>query len=576
MPDKPTYQELEAKVLFLEERIVKDNHKDFFTHNCKDEPLFQCAGKELNTFPWKHSGQEKNKPILFQDNEKRFRNFIDEISSISIQGYDEERRVIFWNNASEKIYGWTEEEALGQKLENLIIPPAMKEDVKSLHHRWVHFGEKIPSGELILIDKAGNDVPVLSSHVMYESARGKEMFCIDVDLTSIKQAESEKEKLAAQLQQARKMEAVGTLAGGIAHDFNNILQAISGYVEILFQDKSRDHPDFQKLTAIATAADRGSHLIRQLLLFSRRAETIKKEINLNLAIQQGKNFLERIIPKMIEIRMNLSKEIWSIQADTMQMEQIILNIGGNAADAMPDGGTITIETANVSFNSDTIPNHMGNAVGDYVLLSISNTGEPMEKEILEKIFEPFFTTKKIGKGTGLGLASVYGIVKNHGGYISCTSEPGKETVFNIHLPALKQRTKPPANNREDAYPKGGEETILVVDDDKAVQDLACAFLKRFGYRPVTASDGEEALKFYGENTHKIDLVILDIGMPGMGGHKCLQELKTLNPSIRVVMSSGYSDDTSIETCLESGAMGYIGKPYKIREMLKKVRDLLDQ
>ena len=533
MPKKPTYEELEARVRYLEQRV----------------------------------------PGGLQESSRRFRKLIDDVSEISIQGYDEERRVIFWNSASEKIYGWTQGEALGRKLEELIIPPPMGEEVKRLHHRWVLFGEKIPAGELMLLDKEGREVPVLSSHVMYEGPLGKEMFCIDVDLTSIRQAEKEKEKLQAQLEQARKMEAVGTLAGGIAHDFNNILQGISGYVEILSRDKSRDDPDHAGFTSILKAAERATRLVRQLLLFSRKSATRKKILNLNPVVGQAVELLKRTVPKMIDIRMDLAEDLWTVHGDPVQMEQVVLNLGSNAADAMPGGGRLNVETANIILERDDTLDSMGS--GEHVLIRISDTGHGMDQVTVPKIFDPFFTTKEVGKGTGLGLASAYGIIKGHGGNISCRSEPGRGAVFEIHLPALKCRAEEPTGGQKKVALAGGNETILVVDDEEILREVTLLTLKRFGYEVVTASNGEEALNIYADNRHGIDIVILDVNMPGMGGEKCLQELMKLDPMVKVLMASGYLADASMERCIKAGACGYIAKPYRLEDLLQHVRTVLD-
>ncbi|MBF0527964.1 MAG: response regulator [Deltaproteobacteria bacterium] len=395
------------------------------------------------------------------------------------------------------------------------------------------------------------------------------------DITERKQAEDEKAKLQVQFIQSQKMESIGTLAGGVAHDFNNLLQAITGYAQIMLLDKKEDDPDFLNLKAILNAGGRAAQLVQQLLLFSRKVETQKKPVDLNHELEQARKILERTIPKMIGIQLNLGDQPWTINADPVQIEQVLLNLGTNAADAMPDGGLLVIETENIKLGEDYSHNHLGAAPGNYVLLTVSDTGSGMDQETQEKIFEPFFTTKELGKGTGLGLASVYGIVKAHGGYIMCYSEVGQGTTFKIYLPAIEQQESTADNSAVGQLPPGGTETILLADDEASIRGFASTALQRFGYTVITATSGEEALEASIAQKEKIDLVILDIGMPGMGGHKCLQELLKIDRSVKVVIASGYSADAHVKKSLDAGAIGYVGKPYQLNDLLNKVRAVLD-
>ena len=505
--------------------------------------------------------------------EKRFRELIEGVSDISIQAYGEHRQVTFWNKASELLYGYSKEEALGKKIEDLIMPPELSEVTKKLYRRWIFDNVQIAPHELVLKDKFNNKVPVFFSPVMQETDLGKEIFCFNVDLGPVKKAEKEKEKLQSQLRQSQKMEAIGTLAGGIAHDFNNILQAISGYTELMAFDKEEDHPDHENLKAIHEATSRAESLVKQLLVFSRKAETLKQPLKINQEVELAKKLLMQTIPKMIEIETRLTHDLWSAMVDPVQIEQVILNLGSNAAHAMPDGGKMKIETLNVTITDD-FPGEDIKIPGDYVLLRITDTGHGMDSSTKEKIFEPFYTTKEVGKGTGLGLASVYGIVKNHKGYISCQSEVDKGTVFKLYFPALRNNFDPGLTDETDEL-EGGTETILVVDDEKTVQYLAFKGLQRFGYTLLKASRGDQALKIYKTTKDKIDLVLLDVNMPGMGGHKCLRELLLIDPEANVILSSGHSTESNLKDSLKLGASGYIGKPYKLDELATAVRKTLD-
>ena len=421
-------------------------------------------------------------------------------------------------------------------------------------------------GEILWVDIS----PVL---MMWEGRPATLIFVTDV--TGRIRAEVDKVQLEAQLQQARKMEAVGTLAGGIAHDFNNLLQVINGYAQILLMDVGDDDPAHGGLEEITAAGARAAELVRQLLLFSRKVETQRKIVDLNTEVEKARKILERTIPKMIDITGHYGSRLWPVMADPVQIEQVLLNFGTNAVDALPDGGKLIIETENFIMDEEFCQGHAGATPGNYVLLTVSDTGLGMDKVTVEHIFEPFFTTKEIGKGTGLGLASVYGIVKSHGGYITCDSESGQGTTFKIYLPVADEMEK--TEDREEAaeFAQGGHETILVVDDDRAVRNMATTMLSRVGYTVVTASTGEEALDIYTSQGNGINLVVLDIGMPGMGGHKCLRELLKISPAAKVVIASGYSANGPLKETLAAGAAGFVPKPYESKDLLKSVRMVLD-
>ncbi len=387
---------------------------------------------------------------------------------------------------------------------------------------------------------------------------------------------TQQKKLQTQLFQAQKMESVGNLAGGVAHDFNNMLQAMAGNIELLLQGKSADHPDAARLSKMNNSITRAARLVKQLLLFSRKADSRKVRVNLNYEVERVAEILERTIPKMVFLELLLDDSIWEIQADPTQIEQILLNLVGNAADAMPDGGRLLIETNNTVFDEEFVEKNPGSSPGCHILLSVSDTGCGMDKETIKHIFDPFFTTKEVGKGTGLGLASVYGIVKSHGGYIQCYSEPGQGTAFKIFLPA--RNDKQPSNlPRAELLPdelRGGNENILVVDDESEIRELTREILESFGYSVLDAKSGEQAMEIYREYGKNIDLTILDLNMPGMGGQRCLQEIMKINPWAKVLIASGYSANVHGKEALSSGASGFIGKPYQIRELAAKVRDAL--
>lgn len=397
-----------------------------------------------------------------------------------------------------------------------------------------------------------------------------EQFILYEDITEQKQLE-------AQYQQSQKMEAVGTLAGGISHDFNNLLQSILGYCQLLLFKKQKEDPEFNKLKEIERATIRASELTLQLLTFSRKVESKLRPVNLNHQVEHVHKILKRTIPKMIDIELHLEKNLKIINADPAQIEQVLMNLAVNARDAIREEGRLIIETENLTLNEEYCKTHLGTHPGEYVLLIVSDTGHGMDKETADHIFEPFFTTKGLGKGTGLGLSMVYGIVNSHGGHITCYSEPEEGTTFKIYLPVIGAEIGEQVTEKEEEIiPEGGNEGILLVDDEEFIRNLGEEMLTKFGYRVFTAPDGESALKLYQEKKKKISLIILDLIMPGMGGRKCLEEFRKMNPWLKVVIASGHSVNGHVKEILENGAKGFISKPYDVNQMLKIIREVLDE
>jgi two-component system, cell cycle sensor histidine kinase and response regulator CckA len=384
----------------------------------------------------------------------------------------------------------------------------------------------------------------------------------------------EQKRLEEELRQAQKLEAVATLAGGVAHDFNNLLQGIQGSSEVLLFGKNKDDPSFPMLKRIMAATKRGGELTRQLLTYSRKIKSEKRPIQLNDQVRQTHQLLQRTIPKMIEIELRLEEGLKMVNADSVQMEQVLMNLAINARDAMPDGGRLVIETANVGLPEKLIETRSESISREGVLLSVSDTGHGMDNATLEQIFEPFFSTKAPGKGTGLGLSMVHGIVKNHDGRITCRSTPGKGTCFQIYLSAVEPvPEKKPADEKR-GYQRGNE-TILLVDDDENIRNTGQERLESAGYTVRAASGGEMALEVYGREAEKIHLVLLDLIMPGMGGARCLQELLQADPAIKVVIISGYSPDDQTRQAIQSSTCGYLRKPYTGEQLLNVVRKALD-
>ncbi len=395
------------------------------------------------------------------------------------------------------------------------------------------------------------------------------------DITARKQAEKDREKLQAQLFQAQRVESVGILAGGVAHDFNNLLQAMSGNIELLLQAGTFAPRDEARLRTVAQSMERAARLVEQLLLFSRKAEFRKIHVDLNREVREVVRMLERTIPKMIALEPRLDPLIWPLAADPVQVEQVLLNLANNAVDAMPDGGRLEFRTVNAFLDENFVLTHPGAAAGCHVLLTVTDTGCGMDQEVLDRVFDPFFTTKDVGKGTGLGLASVYGIITAHDGFIECRSAPGQGTTFSVYWPAAENVAVPLVDAPLESRPRGGSETILVVDDEPEIRDLTREALEDYGYTVLSAANGEEALAIFQDQSRSIDLVLLDLNMPGMGGHGCLQELLRLDPEVKVIIASGYATHGHGKDALTSGAKEFLGKPYQLRELEAKVREVLE-
>ncbi|MFO7817060.1 MAG: response regulator [Thermodesulfobacteriota bacterium] len=386
---------------------------------------------------------------------------------------------------------------------------------------------------------------------------------------------AELEKLQTQLLQAQKMESVGILAGGVAHDFNNLLHVMRGNIELLTRDISNDPQGEDRLQSVTRSLDRAAKLVEQLLLFSRKADSNKILVDVNREVHEAVRMLERTIPKMISLELHFAPELGAISGDPVLIEQVLVNLTNNAVDAMPQGGRLIIETSSMEPDQGFAKRCPDAANRPHVLLSVADTGCGMDAATLEHVFDPFFTTKEVGRGTGLGLASVYGIVKGHGGDIQCYSEPGLGTTFRIYFPVANQAEETPRDVQSDTPVRGGEETILVVDDEAEIRELTQEVLEGFGYKVLAVEDGEQAIKTYEEQEHQVHLILLDLNMPGMGGYKCLQELLKLNPAVKVVIASGYSASGQARESLSSGARGFVGKPYHMKELAETVRRVLD-
>jgi PAS domain S-box-containing protein len=380
---------------------------------------------------------------------------------------------------------------------------------------------------------------------------------------------------SVQLRQAQKLESVGRLAGGIAHDFNNMLTAINGYSDLILRQVGDDSPIRPKVEEIKKAGERSMALTNQLLAFSRQQMLKTKVLNINEVIIETSKMLQHLIGEDIQLNILPAPKIGQIEADPGQLTQVVMNLAVNARDSMPGGGELTIETANVYLGEDFAARNVPTQVGSYVMLAVSDTGTGMDEETLQHIFEPFFTTKELGKGTGLGLATVYGIVKQSGGYIWVDSEIAKGTVFKIYLPRIDENSLLPEEQSGAENVQEGSETILLVEDEEIVRNLTRQMLESCGYKIIEAGNGREALSICQRDDCKIDLLITDVVMPKMSGRELGEQLAVLRPEITVLYMSGYTDDTAVrQDAVEAGA-NFIQKPFTFNNLAEKVRELLD-
>ncbi|WP_175476527.1 hybrid sensor histidine kinase/response regulator [Syntrophus gentianae] len=467
------------------------------------------------------------------------------------------------NDFAFKTFGYTPEEMLGRDPAFLYFNDQDYQDAAE-----ALYTPDNPTRELRMKRKNGQAIWALISRSHLNGMDTSDGSIVVVqDITTRKALEE-------QLRQAQKMEAIGQLAGGVAHDFNNMLQAILGYTNIVLHMLEPDDKRYKKLMEVEKAGEKAAQLTRQLLAFSRRQVLKLGPLDLNQIIDDLLKMLRRLIGENIDLNLVTDKALWTVNADRGQMEQVLLNLCVNARDAMPDGGWLSIETANVSFDEDYCVRHDWAKPGDYVLLSITDSGCGMDEETKQRIFEPFFTTKDQGRGTGLGLATVYGIVRQHEGMVYVYSEVGKGTRFNVYLPAIeKPADEIPAEAPEPV--SGGPETILLAEDDEPLRFLTEEILKSAGYRVLTAVDGEDALRVYREHGQEIDLLLLDVVMPRKGGHEACDEIRTIRPGIPCIFMSGYSEDAISKNFVVEQEFRLIQKPFKSLDLLRTLRQELD-
>lgn len=469
-----------------------------------------------------------------------------------------DNKIVYANPAAVSLSGISEEKLLASDFFGL-FSRTNREKVE----RLLEFMDQTPQGITNESQVILNGKEVSLSLITFEDEERQSIIVILNDV-------SERKRMQAQLQEAQKMEAIGTLAGGIAHDFNNLLMGIQGNVSLMLLDVDSAHPYYERLTTIETLVQNGSKLTKQVLGYAREGKYEVKTFDLNQIIVETSETFERA-KKDITVNRVLHEALLTIDADQGQIEQVLLSLYVNAWQAMPNGGNISLNTRNTT-NEDMKDKIYKPRSGKYVLFTITDTGVGMDQKTQERIFDPFFTTRGMGRGTGLGLASVYGIIKGHGGYIDVESSRGIGTTFSIYLPVSEKQ----AIQKEELHEEilKGTETVLFVDDEDMIIDVGQEILKTLGYQVLLAGSGKEAVEVYRENKDTIALVILDMIMPDIGGGETYDLLKEINPQIKVLLSSGYSIDGQAQEILERGCSGFIQKPFDIKKLASKMRKII--
>jgi two-component system, cell cycle sensor histidine kinase and response regulator CckA len=516
-----------------------------------------------------HAREEQEKELL--RSEEKYRSIIENMEN----GYyevDIDGNLTFFNTPLAEILGYAGDQLTGLNYRRYMDAGTAEAVGKRFDViRRTGTSEKLARYTIRRPDGSHRTLDVSASLISDNTGCAVGFRGVVLDVTERLNAEMEKKKVEDRLQQFQRLEGIGTLAGGVAHDFNNLLMGIQGNVSLMLLDVGRDSRHYGKLKSIESCVQGGSDLTRQLLGFARGGKYMVRPLNFNEIVRDTARLFSRT-RKEISIHEKIEPSVWPVMADRSQIEQVLLNLYINAWQAMPDGGHIYLEIKNVELNR-SLAKVFNISSGRYVRIAVADTGTGIDKSIQSKIFEPFFTTKEIGRGTGLGLASAYGIIKNHGGAIDFTSEVEQGTTFYIYLPASAESVPkgPPAPEKLAT----GTETILLVDDEKVIVEVNAPMLEKLGYTVLTAAGGQEAMDIFDADHNRIDMVVLDVIMPDLGGQVVFDHLVTVNPHVKVLLCSGYSISGQAEEMMVRGAAGFIQKPFGIQVLSKKIREILD-
>ena len=511
---------------------------------------------------------------MLQANEGAFLAAMVASSNDAIVGEDLDDRIVTWNRAAERLYGYTAAEAIG-------MPAAALRSRERIGEREliarVRLGEHIHHHETLRVRKDGSTVEVSVSLSPIHDAAGDVIGTTSIarDLTPQRKTAARLAKVEEQLRQAQKMEALGALAGGVAHDFNNLLSVIISYADILSESVDDADPRREDVRQIQQAAERAAGLTKQLLAFSRKQVLEPRVVDLNAILLDLEKMCRRLVGEDIDLAVVPAEHVGPVLVDPGQFEQVVLNLIVNARDAMPTGGKLTIETRNVEIDAAYAGQHIGVTPGSYAMLAVSDTGTGMSSETKARIFEPFFTTKDGGRGTGLGLSTVLGIVEQSGGHVWVYSEEGVGTTFKVYFPHTT-RAAAPIEREPATHGAGGGETVLLVEDDDQLRHLFRMLLSRAGYSVLDARNAGEAILLHERTAAPIDLLLTDLVMPGMSGRELAERLTAARPTMRVLYLSGYTNDAIVRHGLVDADVPFLPKPLRRDALLRMVRDVLDR
>jgi PAS domain S-box-containing protein len=503
-----------------------------------------------------------------RQSEERFRAFTERATDVLVT-LDAEDRIGYWSPGATEALGWSAEEIVGRDAMELVHLDDAETAGRALEELARSPGAVVPivvrvrarDGSWRVLDA------VCRNLLQVPAVRGIVVNARDV---------THQRLLEHQVQASQRLESIGRLAGGVAHDFNNLLTVILSCAEGLGRDLGDDHPGAEDVREIRAAGERARDLTRQLLAFARRQVIAPVVLDLNALLRDSEKLLRRVLGEDVDIAVDLAPELWPVRCDPAQVQQVILNLAVNARDAMPRGGKLTIETANLVLDEEHAAAHAGGVPGPHVLVAVSDSGEGMTPEARAHVFEPFFTTKPVGQGTGLGLATVYGIVRQSGGHVWVYSEPGRGTTFKIYFPRTDAAPAESAPPPRSARGSGGSETVLVVEDDPRVREVTVQALRGAGYRVLAAGEGREAMAVAAAADGPIDLLVTDVVMPERSGRQVAEELRRRTPALRVLYVSGYTENTVVHHGVLDAGVDLLAKPFTPSALLARVREVLDR
>lgn len=571
---KEIYSTGKPKTLHTSVMIRKDGSEIYIEHSAN--VLRNASGKIIGFCGVARNITERmHAEDALRNSEEKYRTILDSMNEMYIE-HDLKGNITFVNDATCRLTGFDREDLIGMNYRSFFTPQNVSH-IKEVYSRVYETGQSEFMTHYESITKDGSLRNYQADITLIRDSSGKPtgFRSLSRDVTDYKKAEQEKTMIEEQLYQAQKMESVGRLAGGIAHDFNNMLTVILGYTELIKMRLSQDDPFFADISDIENAAVRSRDITRQLLAFSRKEIIAPEPLDLNDLIEVSQKSLLSLIGEDIDLKFYPGDNLWTIKVDPSQIQQILMNFSINARDAMPDGGKLTIETENIQINEAYCKIHPGFQPGDYVLLGVSDDGVGMDRETMSHLFEPFFTTKEKGRGTGLGMATVYGIVKQNNGFINVYSEPGSGTTFKIYIPRSREESIT-YNKIEELRPAQDTGIILLVEDNEMVRGTTKEMLEAIGYSVIATGSPEEALLFLKLPDSSIDLVMTDVVMPQMNGRELAEQIIGLRPGTRVLFMSGYTSNVIVHRGVLDEGVHFIHKPFSMNDLARKVRKALNR